>query len=202
MRQACTHHVLSLGCLDQVLNRGMDTCGARFSNIPFNHFPGNMWIASCDYVRHLPDPTAPRGEPCPKGVVIDLGAGHAWCDIPVCLAGGRYRYEHWIASLTDTRVSDCMGYGVDNATNQYWGFFVLSDMSQIVWRDMPDHCGPAPKADLLAAFAAARLQPTRLPNKWRAKYMRCSNTNALVDRTWFGPAHANDTSSPPSPSAA
>eukprot|EP01105_Mastigella_eilhardi_P026485 TRINITY_DN770_c0_g1_i10.p1 TRINITY_DN770_c0_g1~~TRINITY_DN770_c0_g1_i10.p1 ORF type:complete len:226 (-),score=29.41 TRINITY_DN770_c0_g1_i10:367-972(-) len=201
MRQACTHHVLSLGCLDQVLNRGMDTCGARFSNIPFNHFPGNMWIASCDYVRHLPDPTAPRGEPCPNGVIIDLGGGKAWCDKPVCLAGARYRYEHWIASFTDAHTSDCMGYDTHNP-EQYRGFFVLSNLSLVAWRDMPDRCGPAPKADLLAAFAAARLQPTRLSHKYRAKYLRCSNTNALVDRTWFGPAHANDTSSPPSPSAA
>ena len=106
-----------------------NVCGTRFSSVPHYHFPGNMWTASCDYIRQLIPPTdfgqkmeslleRPRmrdGVPKPSNRQLFL----RW---PV--GRDRFSSEHWVGS--HPRVQPCDIYRDENYT---FGYLALPDPS-------------------------------------------------------------------------
>ena len=41
-------------CIDQIVNHMHPTCGVKRAREPSNHYSGNFWFTSCDYVATLP----------------------------------------------------------------------------------------------------------------------------------------------------
>jgi hypothetical protein len=119
LRHLLLQYVLSSQCYRQVAFRS-DVCGMRFTEVPHRHFPGNMWIANCSYIKLLPDPTIGRGIPClygercqsgalcQDGGQIIVGNSRTPCYPSQCLATGRFYIEHWIGYLIDGVMSDCL----------------------------------------------------------------------------------------------
>ena len=102
-------------------------CGARFSSIPHYHFPGNMWTASCDFIRQLIPPmdfgekmdalfkSRTDGVPRPSNKQLY----RKW---PVGLS--RYTSEHWVGSHPHIRPCDI--YSEENYT---FGHHALPDLN-------------------------------------------------------------------------
>jgi hypothetical protein len=99
LRKFLTTGALSLECSN--LPSTCNVCSSRFSPLPHPHTSGNMWLARCEYVKGLVDPSemAERMET----VVTKLGLPqrHLSCD-------GRLRFssEHWIASSPSAKPCD------------------------------------------------------------------------------------------------
>lgn len=55
LRRFATKAVASRPCL--TMPETCNVCSARFSPLPHPHAPGNMWVASCEYVRRLQAPS-------------------------------------------------------------------------------------------------------------------------------------------------
>jgi hypothetical protein len=114
LRYLLLKNVLSAQCYNEIISRS-DVCGMRFTEVPHRHFPGNMWIANCSYIKLLPDPTIGRGTPCQYSIPPRLGAKigvdnyQSPCSEWTCLATGRFYIEHWIGYLIDGIMSDCLG---------------------------------------------------------------------------------------------
>jgi hypothetical protein len=108
LRSILSQYALSSQCYNEVVAES-DACGMRFTDIPHRHFPGNMWIAKCSYIRLLPDPTIGRGVPCSFGGQIVLGFYSTPCFVDPCLATGRFYIEHWLGYLVDGVMSGCLG---------------------------------------------------------------------------------------------
>eukprot|EP01105_Mastigella_eilhardi_P006307 TRINITY_DN1792_c0_g4_i1.p1 TRINITY_DN1792_c0_g4~~TRINITY_DN1792_c0_g4_i1.p1 ORF type:complete len:519 (+),score=144.51 TRINITY_DN1792_c0_g4_i1:79-1557(+) len=192
MRRALTQYALGSGCLQQVTEEGADACGMRFVRHPHGHFPGNMWIATCDYVRHLPDPSRPRGQPCgefPSAYHnLTYGSGKQAVTTPCmhisCLGTGRMRMEHWLGFFADAHMADCMGYA-RNVTDQrllnaYYVMYIGLDR----WRRYPVQCSPAPKQELARAFENNELWPTLEPV--RQYYEDCAALVNAIDPHLYG----------------
>jgi hypothetical protein len=91
LRKFLTTGAVSVGCSN--LPSTCNLCSSRFSPLPHPHISGNMWLARCDYVKDLVDPSEMPDRM--ENVVATLGLPkrHLACD-------GRLRFsmEHWIAS--------------------------------------------------------------------------------------------------------
>ena len=86
-RRFLTRGALSDECANMPLT--CNVCSSRFSPYPHPHTSGNMWVAKCDYIRNLPDPTefAEKMKGLQKpGMRL------------MCVGQGRYTSEHWIHS--------------------------------------------------------------------------------------------------------
>lgn len=119
--------VSSEACLRDMGNNGMDcnTCSSQFAGFPA-HYPGNMWVADCDYISELIPPedfeqkkseVAQRMMNATKRIVPDSTEDDRWktelddgtvltfktvakwmMDRPSWLGTQRYAMEHWLAS--------------------------------------------------------------------------------------------------------
>lgn len=93
-RRFLTKSIFSKECVN--MPKTCNLCSARFSPLPYPHTPGNMWVATCEYIRRLMPPSRhveamsalisqPDAEPIPSRREEELGAG-------------RFAAEHWVAS--------------------------------------------------------------------------------------------------------
>jgi hypothetical protein len=81
-------------CIRAIMNHGADTCGVNFYTIPYLHYSGNFWAASCDYIVNLP-PTKDQWRPHDPGFVEDY-----WFT--------KHSSEFWIGNFTN--VTDFFGH--------------------------------------------------------------------------------------------
>jgi len=94
LRKFITRAALSKECAN--LPDQCDVCSARMSPIPHPHSSGNMWLARCDYVAKLVDPSfEPEGEKAKLKEIDESGFG--W---------GRFFSEHWIHFHPSVRPCD------------------------------------------------------------------------------------------------
>eukprot|EP01039_Chlorochromonas_danica_P002146 gene2146-2341_t len=126
LRQVLDCFVLSPDCLS-VLD-DYDTCGMRFTPLPYLHYSGNFWWSTCNHINKLIDPAAvwknvtflintykqlqiPLPSHLTNSTTIsskDLMFHEDWC-----IGTGRYFAEAWIGSLPTYRPADCMRSSVD-----------------------------------------------------------------------------------------
>lgn len=97
LRRFLTFGALSKECSN--LPNTCNVCSSRFSPLPHPHTSGNMWLARCDYVQHLIDPSVFENKMEAFRTTEDTGEQS--CD-------GRLRYaaEHWIHSHPDVKPCD------------------------------------------------------------------------------------------------
>lgn len=89
-----------------------NVCGMEFYPLPYNHFPGNMFTASCEYVKDLIPPAqfeSKMNDAASDALVSQLGhvfttelAPHN----PQTLGMDHYSVEHWIGSHPDFQPCD------------------------------------------------------------------------------------------------
>jgi hypothetical protein len=124
-RQVLTRAVASTECL-QFNKDQCNVCGTFFSPLPFNHFPGNMWVADCSYVSQLIPADKFESEKRRinqivknrtnildrKWSVIQLNNSTKlkfpskllhWLDRESWIGVDRYAAEHWITSHPDLK---------------------------------------------------------------------------------------------------
>jgi len=98
LRRFLTTSTLSQECA----NMPMDTCNictGRFSPVPHPHNSGNMWVASCRYIKKLIDPD--------KFQEAMDGLGYGGGDIFLACDGrNRYSAEHWVHSHPSVKPCD------------------------------------------------------------------------------------------------
>jgi hypothetical protein len=167
LRSILSQNVLSSQCYDEVVSKS-DACGMRFTDIPHRHFPGNMWIAKCSYIRLLPDPTIGRGVPCKQGGgQLVVGNYRTSCLNHVCLATGRFYIEHWIGYLVDGAMSDC-----------------LRDSGYIYGKELPKL---KKSMGIFTRFGpqCAKFRPTNLQGIKSANHA-CAKMNIKFDRKLYG----------------
>eukprot|EP00577_Skeletonema_sp_RCC1716_P000488 CAMPEP_0113382810 /NCGR_PEP_ID=MMETSP0013_2-20120614/6038_1 /TAXON_ID=2843 ORGANISM="Skeletonema costatum, Strain 1716" /NCGR_SAMPLE_ID=MMETSP0013_2 /ASSEMBLY_ACC=CAM_ASM_000158 /LENGTH=886 /DNA_ID=CAMNT_0000265337 /DNA_START=30 /DNA_END=2690 /DNA_ORIENTATION=- /assembly_acc=CAM_ASM_000158 len=89
-----------------------NVCGMEFYPLPYNHFTGNMFSASCEYVKDLIPPA--QFESKMNGVASDVlvsQLGHVFTTeltpfTPQTLGMDQYSVEHWIGSHPDFQPCD------------------------------------------------------------------------------------------------
>lgn len=108
-RQALTASATSIDCLQRSLRApfGCNVCGLLFQPLPASHFPGNMWSATCQYVKQL----LPPKEYHTQRPAIDewiKRERNAFLFRPESHFVGKKRYEaeHWIGSHPSLRPCD------------------------------------------------------------------------------------------------
>lgn len=108
LRRFLTRGALSEACAAAVTDGGggegttCDVCASRFSPVPHPHAPGNMWIARCDHVRRLRDPSH-------FALDMEMVPSHG---TDSCAGRKRFAAEHWVHSHPRTRPCDLyMGEG-------------------------------------------------------------------------------------------
>jgi hypothetical protein len=105
LRRFLTKGVWSDEC--QHMPRACSACASRFSPLPHHHYPGNMWVARCEYVSRLIEPSnmaaaMHKATMLSGGTPGDLtGAPTAldWdAQVSAWLGLGRFATEHWLPS--------------------------------------------------------------------------------------------------------
>jgi hypothetical protein len=165
LRFLLLRYVLSSQCYDEVTST-RDACGMRFTDLPHRHFPGNMWIAKCSYIKLLPSPMIERGTPCNNGGKIIIGSTSTPCFAPTCLATGRFYIEHWIGFLIDGEISDCLR----NAKFEYGESQQELAVAMSLYYKYKPQC--------------TQFQPTQLSNTTFSHL--CSRLNLRVDPLLYG----------------
>jgi hypothetical protein len=82
----------------QTMPQACSACASRFSPLPHHHFPGNIWVARCDYVSRLIPPV--QMEAAMERVASQVTAAQ-WSDFlkrPDMIGRGRFSSEHWLSS--------------------------------------------------------------------------------------------------------
>jgi hypothetical protein len=150
-RRVLTRDVLSNGCLQELKN-GRDVCGMRFSPAPHAHFPGNFWLARCDYVARLPDLRAQRGTLCfaKKGEEYYRLAHNGPCEHAPMVGCGRFRFKHWIA-VGAGNYSDCLS--LTHSKRPVAPYVAAGIPLELA--GFSRHCMPAPRPGLEAVVRVA-----------------------------------------------
>ena len=100
LRRFLTRGALSEECAD--LPDTCNVCSTRMSPMPHPHTSGNMWLARCEYVKRLPQPSK----------FEELMSQHAEKmhilteDCHSCFGLGRFSAEHWIHSHPSVKPCD------------------------------------------------------------------------------------------------
>ena len=108
--RAHTTAVTSQMCLKSRDN--CNVCGMEFYPLPYNHFVGNMFTASCDYVKDLIPPAqfeSRMNEIASDALVSQLGnifTSELVHFTPQTLGMDQYSVEHWIGSHPDFQPCD------------------------------------------------------------------------------------------------
>lgn len=91
-----------------------NVCGTRFSPFPHHHMAGNMWTATCGYIRqlHRPDEFGEKMET----LMVDVLQHAKVSNIPkptfqqykdeYFVGRGRFAFEHWVGSHPSIRPCD------------------------------------------------------------------------------------------------
>jgi len=82
----------------QTMPQACSACASRFSPLPHHHYPGNVWLARCDYVSRLIPPVQMEAA---MERVANASAAAQWSDIlgkEDFVGRGRFSSEHWLTS--------------------------------------------------------------------------------------------------------
>lgn len=101
LRRFLTAGALSQECAN-VADKSCNVCSSRFSPIPHPHTPGNMWLATCAYVRKLKDPHKFEGLMYP----LVSNCENRMSLLAACDGRKRFSAEHWIHSHPSVRPCD------------------------------------------------------------------------------------------------
>jgi hypothetical protein len=114
-RRHMTDAVLTKDCLEPS-NSTCNVCGLLFQPIPSEHFPGNMWTATCRYIRQLAPPGMLRlrrtraiqaVNVLMKQEKADRPIDAKFCPYdPLLLGLSRFFAEHWIGTHPSIRPCD------------------------------------------------------------------------------------------------
>jgi hypothetical protein len=113
-RRFLTKGVWSDACQNMPL--ACSACASRFSPLPHHHYPGNMWVARCEYVSRLIPPL--EMEAAMERVATTRAAVH-WRDLvgqSALVGRGRFSLEHWLSSHPSLVPCD-----VYDRTDYFWG---------------------------------------------------------------------------------
>jgi len=100
----------------QNMPQACSACASRFSPLPHQHFPGNIWVARCEYVSRLIPPV--QMEAAMERVATTAAAAQ-WSDMlknPEWFGRGRFSSEHWLTSHPS--LVPCEVYA---RTDYWWG---------------------------------------------------------------------------------
>ena len=103
LRKILLRGLSSRPCADAIGGGGptdCDVCSMRFSLIPHQHTPGNMWLARCGYIAKLHEPRDFQAR-------MDALYPKDQSD-PAHVGTGRYAYEHWVHSHPSLRPCDVL----------------------------------------------------------------------------------------------
>lgn len=99
LRRFLTKGIWSDECLH--MPQACSACSSRFSPLPHQHYPGNMWVARCDYVSRLIPPSefeAAMGRvallPGAAPPLVSGDEGESGWELGL----GRFSSEHWLPS--------------------------------------------------------------------------------------------------------
>jgi len=110
IRRFLMRGIWSNSCHSQEMFEKCTACGSRFSPMPHHHYPGNMWVARCDYVARLFPPLkfqsamATVERAASKNGILK----NAHRSEPI-LGLGRYSAEHWLSSHPSHAPCDVCG---------------------------------------------------------------------------------------------
>jgi hypothetical protein len=106
LRRFLTKGAWSDAC--QNMPKECSACGSRFSPLPHQHYPGNMWVARCEYVSRLIEPsnmaaamnkvTMLSGGTKASGVPTSGDPSYRPEEVSAWLGLGRFATEHWLPS--------------------------------------------------------------------------------------------------------
>eukprot|EP00536_Pseudo-nitzschia_multiseries_P016651 jgi/Psemu1/69933/estExt_Genemark1.C_11880002 len=133
-----------------------NVCSSRFSPLPHPHTSGNMWLATCDYVRKLLNPI---------GFEERMNAFTSNCTSkgrPSCDGRERFSAEHWIHS--HPAVKPCDLYADPSFTWDYFGLPANGDFEI--------QLAPAPRFDLVTYI------------RWNQCTKRGVNVQHRLDEYW------------------
>mmetsp|Transcript_98500 Transcript_98500/g.256661 ORF Transcript_98500/g.256661 Transcript_98500/m.256661 type:complete len:419 (+) Transcript_98500:115-1371(+) len=100
----------------QTMPQSCSACASRFSPLPHQHYPGNIWVARCEYVSRLIPPV--KMVAAMEQVATTAGAAQ-WNDMlnrPDMVGRGRFSMEHWLSSHPS--FAPCEVY---DRTDYLWG---------------------------------------------------------------------------------
>lgn len=121
LRRFNTLGALSDDCSNLPLDNTCNVCSARFSPLPHPHPPGNMFLARCEYVQHLPAPV--DFEDDMDRVKRQVVGGNVPSFLHPSFFGiGRYAAEHWIHSHPYAKPCDLYTH-----PQYHWGYSYLED---------------------------------------------------------------------------
>jgi hypothetical protein len=165
-------NLMTLGALSKecaYLPSRCNVCASRFSPFPHPHTPGNMFLARCDYVARLIDPTKfplrMNDVPGVQNETVEWRYG-----------SGRFSSEHWIGSAPTMKPCDLYNSG------QYaWGYTNLPEMVD-VRNDFK--LLPAPR------FPMVVYKTMRTTGYWATRLHRLEEYQVLYneqpDESWWG----------------
>ncbi|CAK0829420.1 unnamed protein product [Prorocentrum cordatum] len=100
--------IWSDACHSQDMFETCTACGSRFSPMPHHHYPGNMWLARCDYVaRLIPPLTFESAMASAVRTAVEKGV-LSGADPPY-FGLGRFSAEHWLSSHPSHAPCDVCG---------------------------------------------------------------------------------------------
>lgn len=101
LRHFLTKAIFSKECM--VMPQTCNVCSSRFSSLPHPHVPGNMWLATCEYISQLLPPST--FEAAMSAMVRKSRAAPVPSRRPMEIGMHRYSAEHWLCSHPN--VSPC-----------------------------------------------------------------------------------------------
>jgi hypothetical protein len=167
LRNLMTQGALSKDCAN--LPTSCNVCSSRFSPFPHPHFPGNMFLARCDYVRQLIEPSQfPARMKHVPGVYNET--------VEWKYGSGRFSSEHWIGSAPSMKPCDLY-----TSAQFTWGY---SGLPSAVDVKTDFKLLPAPRFPMLA------YKTMRKTGYWATQLHRLEEYRILYnetpDESWWG----------------
>eukprot|EP01038_Epipyxis_sp_PR26KG_P011044 gene11044-14828_t len=162
-----------------------DTCGFKFTVLPYPHYSGNFWWATCRHINKLISPLSPRTNESFQQASLTIMGGVPIENPMGCSLGlGRYFAETWIGTLPNFSPADCLPPEVNN--NYILGYDLPNVQEYCPW-----YIYHKPHFGLSCQTSSLLATPEKYPNY----LIRSSNSdkslehiNQLILRSnlWYG----------------
>ncbi|CAK0853252.1 unnamed protein product [Prorocentrum cordatum] len=164
-----------------------NVCAARFSPLPHQHVPGNMWVARCSYIKGLIPPlkfgeamlkfdTAAHTGRADNDSSWSWGAEVWGRHEDAKIGKGRYAAEHWLGSHPG--LSPCDIYSGD----YYYGYKGPDDMSNMSWTPTLQ---AAPRYDLTVFSYTHHFKCLERLQSWRLHEFTFLYNETPSHSSWF-----------------
>ena len=179
LRRFLTRGALSDECAQ--LPGMCNVCSSRMSPMPHPHTSGNMWLARCDYVKKLPQPSMFADMMSRHMEEMHVVSRGCW----PCLGLHRFAAEHWIHSHPAVKPCDL------SADESFvWGYKNTPDV------DFEIDLKPAPRFELDVYGGPAPCMFGQYQNYRLKEYRFLYGEDVEIPKDWFGYRLLKENSSP------